>query len=358
LALVQLVGSAQHLLYVLVPAAYAVLQSSPIHNSFTAARGGVATAAAGSSTRAEEDQMGAGRDMYMLLHTGWQRLLALQRAAAGRGSTTCMQTSATTPAIAIVMHPTTTPKAAGEGSSRGAAGTSPAAELGQAKSEECGVSAHAVFPTWCPAHAPSLAPSALLIHQAASGLPSAWSVLALWRCMGTAKARLQLLPGCCYEGCTILNGPSEAGLVSGRRGVVCSGCGVVRYCCAEHARGAWPAHSKVCGRLAASRGPSQTLKAIGQPTAAGDVFACQAAAAAAGAGVGAVHASSSDSSSGDTVPVRDCAPVPPSSSQLCAWCGKTGPVLLRCARCKAVRYCGADHQRAAWKAGHKKECGV
>ena len=41
-------------------------------------------------------------------------------------------------------------------------------------------------------------------------------------------------------------------------------------------------------------------------------------------------------------------------SQMCAWCG-SGASFLACGRCK-VRYCSKEHQRAAWKAGHKLEC--
>jgi hypothetical protein len=48
---------------------------------------------------------------------------------------------------------------------------------------------------------------------------------------------------------------------------------------------------------------------------------------------------------------------PASTGRVCSWCGKASQQLLRCARCKAAWYCGADHQRAAWKAGHKQECG-
>jgi hypothetical protein len=43
---------------------------------------------------------------------------------------------------------------------------------------------------------------------------------------------------------------------------------------------------------------------------------------------------------------------------VCAWCGVSAPNLLRCGRCKAAWYCGADHQRAAWRGGHKQECGA
>jgi hypothetical protein len=38
----------------------------------------------------------------------------------------------------------------------------------------------------------------------------------------------------------------------------------------------------------------------------------------------------------------------------CRICGKTEGI-MKCARCKAVAYCGREHQRADWKA-HKTSC--
>ena len=46
----------------------------------------------------------------------------------------------------------------------------------------------------------------------------------------------------------------------------------------------------------------------------------------------------------------------------CAACGKTegelliGFALKKCARCKAVQYCGTDCQRRHWRGGHKAVC--
>ena len=53
---------------------------------------------------------------------------------------------------------------------------------------------------------------------------------------------------------------------------------------------------------------------------------------------------------------------PYESLDCCAWCGsafRTGATGLRgkCARCRLVRYCCQEHQKAAWKAGHKASCG-
>jgi hypothetical protein len=64
----------------------------------------------------------------------------------------------------------------------------------------------------------------------------------------------------------------------------------------------------------------------------------------------------------NTAPDRDqgtgVPPPAPATERACAWRGASGRELLRCGRCKAAWYCGVDHQRAAWKAGHKQECGA
>jgi hypothetical protein len=41
---------------------------------------------------------------------------------------------------------------------------------------------------------------------------------------------------------------------------------------------------------------------------------------------------------------------------VCASCKCTENVTKRCARCKLVRYCGAECSGAHWKASHKREC--
>jgi hypothetical protein len=82
---------------------------------------------------------------------------------------------------------------------------------------------------------------------------------------------------------------------------------------------------------------------------------------AAAAERGAAPSNSSSSSTRDTTPVRDqgaAGPPAPAGVRACAWCGVTPHKLLCCGRCKAAWYCGVDHQRAAWKAGHKQECGT
>ena len=48
--------------------------------------------------------------------------------------------------------------------------------------------------------------------------------------------------------------------------------------------------------------------------------------------------------------------VHPSAQALCARCGSPAN-LKRCGKCRAVRYCSMECARAAWKAGHKQECG-
>eukprot|EP00798_Chlamydomonas_sp_ICE-L_P027234 gene27234-2488_t len=44
-------------------------------------------------------------------------------------------------------------------------------------------------------------------------------------------------------------------------------------------------------------------------------------------------------------------------SARCASLGCSNPGTLRCARCKIVRYCGAECQKADWKSRHKASCG-
>jgi hypothetical protein len=63
------------------------------------------------------------------------------------------------------------------------------------------------------------------------------------------RPRVQLV-GCSNRGCTNLSGPSAEGLVAGRKGVRCGGCGVARYCCPACQQEDWPKHRHVCRRLA------------------------------------------------------------------------------------------------------------
>jgi hypothetical protein len=77
-----------------------------------------------------------------------------------------------------------------------------------------------------------------------------------------SSSRLQLL-GCANLGCTTLTAPGlagcEASLVVNCRGSVCGGCGVVRYCSAACAQQDWPAHRRVCRRLAAATAGTRGL---------------------------------------------------------------------------------------------------
>lgn len=56
---------------------------------------------------------------------------------------------------------------------------------------------------------------------------------------------------------------------------------------------------------------------------------------------------------------REPRPRPAHATQVasrCDGCARPCERPLRCSRCKLARYCCADHQRAAWGAGHKEEC--
>jgi hypothetical protein len=73
-----------------------------------------------------------------------------------------------------------------------------------------------------------------------------------------ACSSVQLL-GCAHLGCTLVITPPPGGLGSceaalgvNRKGSVCGGCGVVRYCSAACAQQDWPGHRRVCRRLAAA----------------------------------------------------------------------------------------------------------
>jgi hypothetical protein len=75
------------------------------------------------------------------------------------------------------------------------------------------------------------------------------------------RPELHLFTAACgYAGCINLSGPSEVTLVTNRGGVLCCGCGVVRYCCAECAAKAWPAHCKECKQLRASNKAQHTRR--------------------------------------------------------------------------------------------------
>lgn len=45
----------------------------------------------------------------------------------------------------------------------------------------------------------------------------------------------------------------------------------------------------------------------------------------------------------------------PSPVNLCQVCGCRGP--LFCGKCKAVSYCGQQHQKIDWRGSHKERCG-
>jgi chemotaxis protein histidine kinase CheA len=72
----------------------------------------------------------------------------------------------------------------------------------------------------------------------------------------TAASRTCLrLAGCSWAGCKQQHKGtySADAAVAGRRGLVCGGCGLVRYCCPQHQQADWQRHSRVCQRLARAR---------------------------------------------------------------------------------------------------------
>ena len=82
-----------------------------------------------------------------------------------------------------------------------------------------------------------------------------------------------------------------------------------------------------------------------------------------------VHAIDEREYYGNVVVVPDASTAGPSSASAppppdrCTQCGawaadlaREDRKLLKCSRCKRVRYCGRECQRAHWRAGHKAEC--
>jgi hypothetical protein len=223
-------------------------------------------------------------------------------------------------------------------------------------------------PGWCPVHSSGPAPSA--IQNAQGGPLSDWygRISTVTTHVHTGVGFPLWLSKCNHVNCRNLSGPSEAGLVTGGRRVVCSRCGVARFCSADCASKAWRDHSKVCGRLAAALGRTGAANSSSsrarRSTAASSASRVVKPGTVAAGGSGSDKAaatgqgtSASSSNSRDTASARDQGASAP-GGRVCAWCGVAAPKLLRCGRCKAVLYCSADHQRAAWKAGHKQECGI
>jgi hypothetical protein len=178
--------------------------------------GGVGASAAATAPPPEAGAAAAGA-------TAAEAAAAAAAAAAGKDSKR----------IPHLSQPTTPATGAG---SQGAG--APAAEMG----------------SWCPCHNSCMHPDtgALAAETPVEAVPGQLTMLAE-HVFSSTFARLPLL-GCAFSLCRNLEGPSAAGLVANRRGVLCSGCGVARYCSPACARAAWPAHRKVCGRLAAALG--------------------------------------------------------------------------------------------------------
>jgi hypothetical protein len=71
------------------------------------------------------------------------------------------------------------------------------------------------------------------------------------------------ITACAHISCQNLSGPSEVTLVTNRGGVVCGGCGVVRWCSQECARKGWPTHRKECTKLKAMNLSCQAARPAG-----------------------------------------------------------------------------------------------
>jgi hypothetical protein len=360
----QLLEASQRLLGCAAAAGFAEVQqqlSYPVGSSSVLE----ATTQGVTSWMTGQERMGSTQLLFLLLHTGFVRLFALQSAASEVASLAQWRQQAMQQAAA---------------ESRGRAFTVAfsAAAAGEVQGCVCDSAAGGVTP-WCPAHNSSPVPEAT---EQIPGLSEQQLIsrIAVIANSVTPRVRTPMLVGCSCHGCPGPAGVNAAEPAVNRRGVVCSGCGMARYCCPQHAQAAWPAHRKVCGRLAAALGRRPAGgSGSGSSTAAGPRTGTGSAGGRSQApggtstlpqgrhysdaqvqslcfpkSAGPGSARSSRSSSAGAAPVRDQGQE--GACRVCAWCGKASQQLLRCARCKAAWYCGADHQRAAWKAGHKQEC--
>jgi hypothetical protein len=355
-AVMQLVQSAEHLLRSAAAAGLGDVQQRTMCSTIVMMNGRSAPHQFGpNELRAMRVMCEDSQQWVETLHTGLLRLKALQQAAAQHPYVASKHKQPAREGRGVPL-----PSAAA-----GASAAAPAASTGGAASTDAAPNSHAQ--PWCPIHSSSPAPLVLEVEEWTLEQRLAEVVRSV-----TPHPRLPLI-GCGNGGCPYAGSGSEAALVANRRSVVCGGCGVVRYCSSGCARCAWPAHRKLCGRLAAALGhkavtttttTTTTSSSSSQvdctrvgPYAAGfrGFLGPRSAAVQRGAAPGSSKSSSS-SSTGDATSTTDHGD--PDGCRVCAWCGKAGKDLLRCGRCKAAWYCGADHQRAAWKAGHKQECGA
>lgn len=88
-----------------------------------------------------------------------------------------------------------------------------------------------------------------LLQGAVPSSEVAWTkVDSVWEQYAAAYLDGRLVSGCCYLGCTNLDGVSEASLVYKTTKSLCSGCMKARYCSVECQRAAWckGGHKSVC----------------------------------------------------------------------------------------------------------------
>jgi hypothetical protein len=292
-------------------------------------------------------QVSSTRGVLAYMHTGRLRMSALSSNASRVAPATQKHQGAGLPPCSSCT--------AGAGSMQGMS-------AGQSRSGQLG--ADRGLAGWCPIHSSSPAPESLRKGEETPDHELHDCIIEIRNSM-VGAVPVPLL-GCGSASCGQLAGPSEAGLVENGRGVVCAGCGVVRYCSDICAKKAWPAHGHVCGRLGAALGrerPATSATTGSSSRSGGSMRAAARPAATAAAAKGGGHSPAAAAASVQRAAPgasSDCDPVIdqglPAGGLVCSWCGAASPELLRCGRCKQVWYCGVEHQRAAWKAGHKQEC--
>lgn len=90
----------------------------------------------------------------------------------------------------------------------------------------------------------------LLLGAVPSSIEAQTKVDSVWEQYAVEHLNGRMVCGCCYLGCTNLDGATEAALVGNATKSLCSGCRKARYCSIECQKAAWciGGHKAVCGK--------------------------------------------------------------------------------------------------------------
>jgi hypothetical protein len=263
-ALLQLIGGAQRLLHYTSVEGLSEGRRHVIAG-LSSSRSAVTAQTASPPTQGQVD---SAKLLVSHLHSGQLRLSALQQALSQAASTAGLHQ---VDGMQILTGQTVA--AAASSSQRAATAGGPA--LGPAVTAPRDTAGPPTCTQqWCPMHSSTCEPTAAAQCQQLSWVQLMVRVArthnAIYNQIVQHSRRQPLLLGCSNPGCSNLDGPSEASLVDSCCGVVCSRCGVVRYCRPECAQLAWSEHRKVCGRLAAALG----RRAAGSSSTSGSSSGC------------------------------------------------------------------------------------